>query len=77
MGVVLRDVTSDPSGRLHLLSPPDKDGEEHRIIVLDVDGNVVRAYELDISIACLAIDETGSYIGIADETGKVVRFQVQ
>jgi len=74
-GVVLRDAMSDPGGRLHLLAPPDEDGEKHKIIILDVDGDEVQVYEIDIPIACLAIDETGSYIGIADETGQVVRFQ--
>ena len=74
-GLVLRDAVSDESGALHLLAPPDAQHRGHRIIVLDVEGGPVRAYEIDAAIGCLAIDESRSYVGIADDTGWLVRFQ--
>lgn len=76
-GVVLRDAIADTIGRLHLLAPPDDDNGRHMVIVLDTDGIAVQAYVLDMSIGCLAIDETGSYVGVSDETGQIIRFQVQ
>ncbi|HEU4364432.1 MAG TPA: hypothetical protein VFT13_03100 [Candidatus Krumholzibacteria bacterium] len=75
-GLVLRDAVSDVNGGLHLLTPPDNGHELHTIVVLDQDGRQVRIYTLDMAVGCLAIDKSGSYVGVAEETGELVRFQV-